>query len=65
MLDIYQVYDKSIELMRKGESRQTAIFHALQYDYEYAHNAEGMLYHWHAFKTPPFVLKGGYPIVKE
>lgn len=63
-LNIYQAYDKSIELMRAGEQMEAAIFHALQYDVNYEHDAEAMLLHWHAHHVHPFNIKGGYPIRK-
>lgn len=63
-LSIYQAYDKSIELMRAGETMEAAIYHALQYEVNYEHDAEAMLLQWHASRVKPFHIKSGYPISK-
>lgn len=62
-LNIWQAYDKSIELIRAGEKPEAAIFHALQYEIDYEHDAEQMLLYWHWQRTRPFTIKGGYPKV--
>ena len=62
MRTIYDAYDKSIELMRAGELVEGAIYHALQYEIAYEHDAQAMLIHWHHNRVRPFSLKGGYPV---
>lgn len=61
MLTIYQAYDKSIELMRAGEEREAAIYHALQYEISYEYDAQEMLTQWHHQRVAPFHINGGYP----
>lgn len=60
-ISIYDAYDKSIELLRAGELPEAAIYHALQHEIDYGHDAQRMLAHWHQFRVRPFSLKGGYP----
>lgn len=61
-LNIWQAYDKSIELMRDGEAMEAAVFHALQYEIDYPHDAQAMLTWWHARRVVPFSVAGGYPV---
>jgi hypothetical protein len=61
-LNIYQAYDKSIELIRAGETMEAAIYHALQYELNYEHDAQAMLLYWHSRRAKPFNIKGGYPM---
>ena len=49
MYSIYDAYDQSVQLTKRGELLEAAIFHALQRELRphYPHDAQAMLLHWH------------------